>query len=191
MIGCNGIESQPTEPQRETLAKLQSAEGPQKIDINYILERTKDWGGLRLSSGFLGRLYQAADGDFKFTVLKVQKQRTLKEIKDEAAILDLAKISHPNIASLRGYVFSAILRDIAVFIYEFADGNLSTHLSDAFLASQLLWKSRVEIVRGVLRALHYLHTTVKEYHQFVQPAYIFLTPEGELVLTVFFLEPTP
>ena len=178
-------------------AKLQSGEGPQKMDIKYILERTAHWESLRLSDGFLGRLYKAADkavdkdvdkteesqeGDFKFTVLKMQNKKVLDMIPDEAAVRDLAKISHPNIASLRGYVFDTSTdtskrSDIAVFIYDFGEGNVDTHLSDHFLASKFLWRSRLETVQGLLCAIHYLHS-MELFHRFVQPAYIFLTLEG-------------
>ena len=190
------------EERGDAAAKLQSGEGPQKMDIKYILRRTAYWQSSRLSDGCLGRLYQAADkavdkdvdktheseeGDFKFAVLKVQNKKVLDMIPDEEALQELAKISHPNIASLRGYVFDAQSTetsrksDIAVFIYEFGEGNLDTHLSDNFLASKLLWRSRLEIVQGLLRAIHYLHS-MELFHRFIQPAYIFLTPEGELAI---------
>ena len=147
-----------------------------EMDMKYVLGCTKDWGSLKLADGFPGSLHKAEDGDGMFVVLKVNDTKLLETIPNEAAVEDLAKISHPNIASLRGYFFST---DIAVFAYEFGSGNLRTHLSENSLASQLVWKSRVEIVQGLLRAIHYLHSMKpKLYHRFIQPAYIFLTPEG-------------
>ena len=146
------------------------------MDLKYIVRCTRDWGSLKLADGFPGSLHKAEDGDDMFAVLKVKDKKLLETIPDEAAVEDLSKISHPNIASLRGYFFST---DIAVFVYEFGSGNLRTHLSDNSLAKQLVWKSRVNIVQGLLRAVHYLHSMKPQlYHRFIQPAYIFLTSEG-------------
>ena len=175
---CFTIFNGSQQPKNDDTHVLGTSKGPQKIDIHYILRCTNDWASLKLSDLFLGRLYKAEDGDVEFTVLQVQNKYLL-DISHEAAteiVQDLSKISHPNIASLRGYFFST---DIAVFVYEFGSGNLRTHLSNNSLAKQLVWKSRVNIVQGLLRAVHYLHSMKPQlYHRFIQPAYIFLTPEG-------------
>ena len=152
--------------------------GAQKMDVKHMLRCTKDWKSPKIGDGtFLGHLYKAVDGDSAFAILKVTNKKLL-ETMDEVAVRNLGKISHPNIASLRGYVFGADTSDIAVFIYESGSGNLRTHLNDNFLAISLLWKSRVEVVQGLLRAVHYLHSKLKLCHRFVQPANIFLLPEG-------------
>eukprot|EP00438_Fugacium_kawagutii_P001060 Skav236010 [mRNA] locus=C9050778:276:773:+ [translate_table: standard] len=148
------------------------------MDINYILRCTDKWTSPKLADGRLGCIYKAEDGESTFCVFRVSDKRILNQISNEADVQDLAKIAHPSIASLRGYIFTPNVSDFAIFAYEFGCGNVRMHLDDKSLAGELLWKSRVDIVQGILRALHYLHTNLQVYHRLVQPAYIFLTPAG-------------
>ncbi|XP_034697317.1 putative receptor-like protein kinase At4g00960 [Vitis riparia] len=75
------------------------------------------------------------------------------EFKNE--ILLVAKLHHRNSVRLLGFCFEGMER---LLIYEFLpNGSLDHFIFDLVRRSQLNWKKRYEIIKGIARGLFYLH----------------------------------
>ncbi|CAJ1401937.1 unnamed protein product [Effrenium voratum] len=165
----------------EPAPNLRRSDGAvEQVKLQYILSCASDWKG-KLSSGpqSFGDLYQAADGDLTFTVLRVQGSKIVKNMSPPA-IEDLNKIAHNNIAMLQGYFLSPDL-STAMFIYHSEnDGTLKQHLNDDKLAEMLSWPSRVTIANGIVTAIDYLHSLDPPcFHRSVKPGNILLDAERQ------------
>ncbi len=95
----------------------------------------------------------------------------------------LCSVSHDNIIRLLGI---CINQEESVLLYEYEPGSaLAHHLESRDLAEQLSWTSRLEIVKGLLAAVYYLHyhdPTAPCYHRDIKPSKIVVTSSGKAKL---------
>ena len=106
------------------------------------------------------------------------KRLKLEDLRNE--VVFIGQLHHPNLISLIGY---CIDEGLNILVYEFlVNGNLFSKLHDS-----LSWKQRLKICVGVARALHYLHTGVKQtiIHDDVKPTNILLDKNLEAKLSDF------
>ncbi|KAL4627733.1 hypothetical protein ACB092_05G186900 [Castanea dentata] len=142
---------------------------------------------LLVGEGGFGRVYKGFIDDCNRTVaikwLKVKPEEDLrKDLRTEVVLL--CQLHHPNLVRLIGY---CIDEGVNIVVYEFmVNGGLSRKLfRDDH--DRLSWKQRLKICVGVARALHYLHTGVKQtiIHGDVKPANILLDKNWEAKLSDF------
>ena len=73
-----------------------------------------------------------------------------------------------------------------MLLYEYEPGSaLAHHLESRDLAEQLSWTSRLEIVKGLLASVYYLHyhdPTAPCYHRDIKPSKIVVTSSGKAKL---------
>ncbi|XP_048227483.1 probable leucine-rich repeat receptor-like protein kinase At1g35710 [Ricinus communis] len=85
-----------------------------------------------------------------FHCTKLEDRKTF-----ESEIQALAKIRHRNIVKLHGFCLQV---QQPFLVYEYLEkGSLAKILSNAVLAKQLDWCKRINVVRGAVNALFYMH----------------------------------
>ena len=139
-----------------------------------------------VGEGGFGRVYKGFIDDCNRTVatkwLKLKPGQDLrKNLRTEMVLL--CQLHHPNLVQLIRYCIDEGVN----IVYEFiVNGDLSRKLfrNDH---DRLSWKQRLKICVGVARALHYLHTGVKQtiIHGDVKPANILLDRNWEAKLSDF------
>jgi len=141
---------------------------------------------LLVGEGGFGRVYKGFIDDCNRTVaikrLKLKPGQDLrKNLRTEMVLL--CQLHHPNLVRLIGYCIDEGMN----IVYEFiVNGDLSRKLFRDY-HDRLSWKQRLKICVGVARALHYLHTGVKQtiIHGDVKPANILLDKNWEAKLSDF------
>ena len=131
---------------------------------------------LLLGEGDFGSVYKGSIDDC--TRIVAIKRLKLEDLRNE--VVFVGQLHHPNLISLIGY---CIDEGLNILVYEFlVNGNLFSKLHD-----RLSWKQRLKICVGVARALHYLHTGVKQtiIHGDVKPTNILLDKNLEAKLSDF------
>ncbi|XP_060206638.1 pollen receptor-like kinase 1 [Lycium barbarum] len=107
-----------------------------------------------LGSGNLGSSYKALLMDGQAVVVKRFKQmnHVVKEDFHEH-MRRLGRLSHPNLLPLVAYYYR---KEEKLLVYDYAfNGSLASHLHGNH--SRLDWSSRLKIIKGVAKALVYLH----------------------------------
>ncbi|XP_075665744.1 putative receptor-like protein kinase At5g39000 [Castanea sativa] len=121
---------------------------------------------LLVGEGGFGRVYKGFIDDCNKTVaikrlkLKPGQGLVYEDLRTEVVLL--CQLRHPNLVPLIGY---CIDEGENILVYEFiVNGNLFRKLyyTDHDDHDRLSWKERLRICIGVARALHYLHTRVKQ-----------------------------
>nr|POF01512.1 receptor-like protein kinase feronia [Quercus suber] len=133
---------------------------------------------LVVAEGDFGRLYKGFFKDSNGTRIVAIKRMKLEDLRNE--VVFVGQLRHPNLISLIGY---CIDEGVNILVYEFVvNGNLFSKLHD-----RLSWKQRLKICVGVARALHYLHSGVKQtiIYGDVKPANILLDKNWEAKLSDF------
>ncbi|PRQ30703.1 putative protein kinase RLK-Pelle-LRR-Xb-1 family [Rosa chinensis] len=99
-----------------------------------------------------------------------------------AEVETLGKLRHPNIVKLLGYSASD---SGGLFVYEYIErGNLHRLLHES--NTQLPWKTRLQIVKGVADALAYLHGLDNRIvHRDIKPRNVLLDSEFQPHITNF------
>ena len=133
---------------------------------------------LVIGEGDFGTLYKGSFNDCNGTRIVAIKRMKLEDLRNE--VVFVGQLHHTNLISLIGY---CIDEGVNILVYEFmVNGNLFSKLHD-----RLSWKQRLKICVGVARALHYLHTGVKQtiIHGDVKPTNILLDKNLEAKLSDF------
>eukprot|EP00438_Fugacium_kawagutii_P014665 Skav232086 [mRNA] locus=scaffold2353:32814:35204:+ [translate_table: standard] len=185
------------EKQQKLSAHLAEAQGPanqakpcsKEVDLDYVTVCTENWAKDRLlGEGGYGKVFRATDTigskplEFAAKRLECQNEdeREVLNKMTDAEIKTLSFFSHPNIIKLLGFCKTG---DMAVLLYEYEPaGSVYRHLEDDKLAQDLSWQSRAKIVKGLLAAIHHLHTNDPSgpcYHRDVKPGNIVLTARGQ------------
>ena len=160
----------------------------EEFDLDYVLRCTENWAADRLlGEGGYGKVYRATDSlgtksqEFaaKRLECKSDEEREALDKMTNAEIKMFFSFSHPNIVKLLGYCKTG---SMTVLLYQHeAIGSLDKHLEDSKLARTLSWHLRAKIVKGLLAAIHHLHTHPSGpcYHRDVKPGNIVLTASGD------------
>ncbi|KAL0011826.1 hypothetical protein SO802_006934 [Lithocarpus litseifolius] len=146
---------------------------------------------LLVGEGGFGRVYKGSTDGCNRTVaikrlkLKPGQGLVFEDLRTEVVLL--CQLRHPNLVPLVGY---CIDEGENILVYEFiVNGNLfrKLHYTEHDDHDRLSWKQRLRICIGVARALHYLHTGVKQtiIHGDVKPANILLNEKWEAKLSDF------
>ncbi|KAL1324776.1 MDIS1-interacting receptor like kinase 2-like [Arachis ipaensis] len=132
-----------------------------RIVYEDIMEATKNFDSeYCIGEGALGKVYKATlKGGQVFAVKKLKCDEenldieSIKTFKSEVAAMN--EIRHRNIVKLYGFCSKGLHRFL---IYEYMDrGSLADMLENDERALELEWAKRVDIVKGVARALSYMH----------------------------------
>ena len=167
-------------------------EEDKEVHLDYVLRCTKNWAADRLlGEGGYGKVYRATDSlgtkSQEFAAKRLEcksdeEREALKKVTD-AEIKTFFSFRHPNIVKLLGFCKTA---DMAVLLYEYEPaGSVDRHLEDSELAAKLSWPCRSKIVKGLLAAIHHLHTYDPSgpcYHRDVKPGNMVLTASVDLKL---------
>lgn len=123
-----------------------------------------------VSSDFEHRLgphtYRGVLPDKKTVVIRelqelAESSETVDERHFQRWISILGAVHHKNLAKLEGYCCKSERRFL---VYEFAkNGSVDRWRTDPRLSRKLTWDKRMEICRGVARALSYLHSECREF----------------------------
>nr|Q40902.1 RecName: Full=Pollen receptor-like kinase 1 [Petunia integrifolia]AAA33715.1 receptor kinase [Petunia integrifolia subsp. inflata] len=107
-----------------------------------------------LGSGNLGSSYKALLMDGQAVVVKRFKQMNHVAKEDfHEHMRRLGRLTHPNLLPLVAYYYR---KEEKLLVYDYAsNGSLASHLHGN--QSRLDWSSRLKIVKGVAKALAYLH----------------------------------
>ncbi|KAH0687777.1 hypothetical protein KY290_019373 [Solanum tuberosum] len=107
-----------------------------------------------LGSGNLGSSYKALLMDGQAVVVKRFKQMNHVAKEDfHEHMRRLGRLSHPNLLPLVAYYYR---KEEKLLVYDYAsNGSLASHLHGNH--SRLDWSSRLKIIKGVAKALAYLH----------------------------------
>ncbi|KAJ8535749.1 hypothetical protein K7X08_034150 [Anisodus acutangulus] len=107
-----------------------------------------------LGSGNLGSSYKALLMDGQAVVVKRFKQMNHVAKEDfHEHMRRLGRLSHPNLLPLVAYYYR---KEEKLLVYDYAsNGSLASHLHGNH--SRLDWSSRLKIIKGVAKALTYLH----------------------------------
>ncbi|KAL0011823.1 hypothetical protein SO802_006931 [Lithocarpus litseifolius] len=133
---------------------------------------------LVVGEGDFGTVYKGFFNDCNGTRIIAIKHVKLEDLRNQ--VVFVGQLHPPNLISLIGY---CIDEGVNILVYEFvANGNLFRKLHD-----RLSWKLRLKICAGVVRALHYLHSGVKQtiIHGDVKPTNILLDKNWEAKLSDF------
>nr|XP_023919573.1 receptor-like protein kinase FERONIA isoform X2 [Quercus suber] len=137
---------------------------------------------LVVGEGDFGTLYKGSFNDCNGNRIVAIKCLKFEDLRTEMVLL--CQLHHPNLVLPIGY---CIDESVNLVVYEFiVHGNLSRKLlRDDHV--RLSWKQRLKICVGVARALHYLHTGVKQtiIHGDVKLANILLDKNWEAKLSDF------
>ena len=182
------IERLGTITSRTNRQKLES-DDVEEFDLEYVLRCTENWAADRLlGEGGYGKVFRATDSlgiksqDFaaKRLECKSEEEREALDKMTNAEIKTFFSFSHPNIVKLLGYCKTG---SMTVLLYQHeAIGSLDKHLEDSKLARTLSWHLRAKIVKGLLAAIHHLHTHDPSgpcYHRDVKPGNMVLTASGD------------
>ncbi|XP_015069232.2 pollen receptor-like kinase 1 [Solanum pennellii] len=107
-----------------------------------------------LGSGNLGSSYKALLMDGQAVVVKRFKQMNHVAKEDfHEHMRRLGRLSHPNLLPLVAYYYR---KEEKLLVYDYAsNGSLASHLHGNH--SRLDWSSRLKVIKGVAKALAYLH----------------------------------
>ena len=132
---------------------------------------------LVIDEGDFGTVYKGFFNDCNGTRIVAIKRMKLEDLRNE--VVFVCQLHHPNLVSLIGY---CIYEGMNILVYELVNENLFRKLHD-----RLSRKQRLKICVGVARALHYLHTGVKQtiIHGDVKPTNILLDKNWEAKLSDF------
>ncbi|XP_065629227.1 receptor-like protein kinase FERONIA isoform X5 [Quercus suber] len=136
---------------------------------------------LVVGEGDFGTVYKGFFNDCNGTRIVIIKRVKLEDLRNE--VVFVGQLHHPNLISLIGY---CIDEGVNILVYEFVvNGDLFRKLHDDH--DRLSWKQRLKICVGVARALHYLHTGVKQtiIYGDVKPVNILLDKNWEAKLSDF------
>ncbi|XP_030972785.1 receptor-like protein kinase FERONIA [Quercus lobata] len=134
---------------------------------------------LVIGEGDFGTAYKGFFNDCNGTrIVAIKRLKLNEDLRNE--VVFVCQLHHPNLISLIGY---CIDEGVNILVYEFmVNGSLFSKLHD-----RLSWKQRLKICVGVARALHYLHSGVKQtiIHRDVKPTNIMLDKNWEAKLSDF------
>ncbi|CAK9154254.1 unnamed protein product [Ilex paraguariensis] len=153
-----------------------------------ILRSTNDFDATYcIGQGGYGTVYKATLPLDK--IVAVKKLHSLSEMEDHKGFLNevraLTEIRHRNIVKFFGFCSHA---RHSFLIYEYLErGSLSTTLSVEDEAKKLDWPKRVNIVKGVARALSYMHHDCSPpiVHRDITSSNILLDTEYEACVSDF------
>ncbi|KAG7985863.1 hypothetical protein I3843_03G048900 [Carya illinoinensis] len=120
-----------------------------------------------LGEGSMGKLYRGRlenGTSVAIRALSLVKKCSNQNLK--VRLDQLSKLHHPHLVGLLGHCLDGSGQDDSsgkkVFlVYEYVpNGNYRTHLSGSFPEKVLKWSDRLQILIGVAKAVHFLHTGV-------------------------------
>ncbi|KAJ4813305.1 Serine/threonine-protein kinase [Rhynchospora pubera] len=126
-------------------------------DVNVIFAATNNFSpSNKLGEGGFGTVFMGElDGGNRIAVKRLGNFSTqgLDELKNEVILI--AKLQHINLVSLLG---CCIKGEELMLIYEYMENkSMDTIIFDKAKSSQLNWKKRFEIIKGIARGVLYLH----------------------------------
>ncbi|KAL4192908.1 hypothetical protein AMTRI_Chr06g174330 [Amborella trichopoda] len=119
-----------------------------------------------LGEGSIGKLYKGSLENGTYVVIRCLELSKRYSIRNLKLRLDLlSKLRHPNLVCLLGHCLDSVHDPYGVkqvfLVYEYIpSGNLQTHLSGYIPEKSLSWPARLNILVGVAKAVHFLHTRV-------------------------------
>ncbi|KAL1194181.1 putative cysteine-rich receptor-like protein kinase 31 [Cardamine amara subsp. amara] len=132
---------------------------PQSLQFDFAtIEAATDKfsGKNKLGQGGFGGVYKGMlPNETEIAVKRLSRNsgQGTQEFKNEVVIV--AKLQHKNLVRLLGFCLE---RDEQILVYEFVPNkSLNYFLFDPAKKSQLDWKIRYNIIRGITRGLLYLH----------------------------------
>ncbi|XP_059446603.1 MDIS1-interacting receptor like kinase 2-like [Corylus avellana] len=152
------IDDEPRDTENENMFVIWSYDG--KIAHQSIVEATEAFNSrYSIGEGGCGRVYRVELPNDQVAAVKKLHQSedvimaNLKAFTSE--ITALTEVRHQNIVKLHGFCSHA---RYSYLVYEFLEGgSLRKILSNEVKAMELDWIRRVKVVRGVARALSYMH----------------------------------
>ncbi|KAL1149882.1 hypothetical protein V6Z11_A10G219700 [Gossypium hirsutum] len=152
-------ESEPKEEQQGDIFTVLGFDG--RILHDHIIEATEDFSSdYCIGSGGYGSVYKAALPTGQVVAVKKLHQsedniliNNLKAFESE--VLALLEIRHRNIVQMYGFCSHP---SHSFLVYELVErGSLRMVLSNNKQATELDWKKRVNVVKGLANALSYMH----------------------------------
>ncbi|CAI9761895.1 unnamed protein product [Fraxinus pennsylvanica] len=138
----------------EAGGKLVHFDGPFVFTVDDLLCATAEIMG----KSSYGTAYQATLEDGNHVAVKRLREKISKAQKEfEIEVVELGKIRHPDILSLRAYYMGPKGEKLLVYDYK-SNGSLSSFLHARGPETSIPWPTRLTIAIGITRGLSYLHT---------------------------------
>ncbi|OAY71817.1 putative inactive leucine-rich repeat receptor-like protein kinase, partial [Ananas comosus] len=137
------------------------------FSVEELKEATKNFEhSAYIGEGSVGKLYKGRLENGSFVAIRCLQLFKRYSIRNLKLRLDLlAKLRHPNLVCLLGHCIDSSIDDSNVsrvfLVYEYVpEGNLRAYLSDSNPERALKWPDRLQVLIGIAKAVHFLHTGI-------------------------------
>ncbi|XP_073013499.1 probable inactive leucine-rich repeat receptor-like protein kinase At3g03770 [Typha latifolia] len=137
------------------------------FSVEELKEATKNFErSAYIGEGSLGKLYKGRLENGTFVAIRclaLFKRHSIRNLKLRLDLL--AKLRHPNLVCLLGHCVDSTLDDSSVnrvfLVYEYIpNGSLRSFLSGCSPERILNWSDRLQVLIGIAKAVHFLHTGI-------------------------------
>ncbi|KAF3330911.1 putative inactive leucine-rich repeat receptor-like protein kinase [Carex littledalei] len=119
-----------------------------------------------IGEGPIGKLYKGRLENGTYVAIRclaLYKRYSIRNLKLRLDLL--AKLRHPNLVCLLGHCIDGAADDTDVsrvfLVYEFVpSGTLCSYLSESILEKVIKWPDRLQVLIGIAKAVHFLHTGI-------------------------------
>ncbi|KAJ1686135.1 hypothetical protein LUZ63_017525 [Rhynchospora breviuscula] len=119
-----------------------------------------------IGEGSIGKLYKGRLENGTYVAIRclaLYKRYSIRNLKLRLDLL--AKLRHPNLVRLLGHCIDGAADDADVsrvfLVYEFVpSGTLRSYLSESSLEKVIKWPDRLQVLIGIAKAVHFLHTGI-------------------------------
>ncbi|KAK1359396.1 putative inactive leucine-rich repeat receptor-like protein kinase [Heracleum sosnowskyi] len=140
----------------------------QVFSLEELEEATNDFDeSAMLGEGSAGKLYKGRLDNGTFITVRVLPLFRKNSVRNLKLRLDLlSKLRHPHLVALLGHCIDGGGQDDSTtsrvfLVYEFVpNGNFRAHLSENSPEKVLNWSDRLQVLIGIAKAVHFLHTGV-------------------------------
>lgn len=137
------------------------------FSLEELKEATKSFeGSAFLGEGSIGKLYKGKLENGTLIAIRCLALHHRYSIRNLKLRLDLlAKLRHPNLVCLLGHCIDGTVDELSAkkvfLVYEYLPNvTLSSHLSGSSPEKTLKWCDRLQVLIGIAKAVHFLHTGI-------------------------------